>query len=86
MYDMYSGFSGNLTPRTERQLAEICRPLISNGTLIVTVLPMQQQQGSVDCSLFAISFALTVAQIVNSNSLQLKEMRHRLATFSSSIQ
>ena len=68
----YIAFSGKCVPSIERQLAEIYRPLTFNGTLTVKVLPVQQQQGSVDCGLFAISFALAAAQMVNTTSFSKK--------------
>ena len=64
MYD--SEFSGgDLSTSLTHQLALIYRPLISGEEvdphLVVHIPSVQQQQGSSDCGLYAIAFALHAA-------------------------
>ena len=60
VYD--SSFTGRLTHSTEEQLVRFYKPLAKNGALMVTMVPVQQQLGSVDCGLFAIAFAFSAAR------------------------
>ena len=65
VYD--SKYSGDLDSSLTRQLALIYRALITveedgvDPHLIVHVLPVQQQKGSSDCGVYAISFAVHAA-------------------------
>ena len=43
-------------------MVSIYKALVKNRTLMVTMVPVQQQLGSVECGLFAIAFALSAAR------------------------
>ena len=45
----------------EKQLVRIYQPTIKDGGLLVTVVPVQQQQGCKDCELFSVAFAYYAA-------------------------
>ena len=51
---------GSLSNSLSVQLAELYRPAIQDGMLMVTMVPVQQQEGSVDCGLFSIANAYTL--------------------------
>ena len=50
-------FPGSLTPSTEEQLVRLYRPAVRDSCLMVTAVPVQQQEGGVDCGLFSIAAA-----------------------------
>ena len=52
---------GSLSNSLSVQLAELYRPAIQDGMLMVIIVPVQQQEGSVDCGLFSIANAYTLA-------------------------
>ena len=43
------------------QLAELYRPAIQDGMLMVTMVPVQQQEGNVDSGFFSIANAYTLS-------------------------
>ncbi len=59
LYD--SSSTGKLTPSLERQLVQVYRPAMREGKLMVTVTPVQQQQGATDCGVYSIAAAYNVA-------------------------
>ena len=52
-----SCFNGKLTPSAEFQIAQMYSPLVQSNSLLVIVIPMQQQQGANNCGLFSIAAA-----------------------------
>ena len=59
VYDSLS--NGSLSDSLSVQLVELYHPAIQNGMLMVTLVPIQQQEGAQDCGLFCIANAYTVA-------------------------
>ena len=46
--------NGSLTDSLSLQLVELYPPALQNGMVIITLLSVQQQEGSSDCGLFSI--------------------------------
>lgn len=61
LYDSAASQSGELSPSLEKQICEIYQPAKKGGTILVTVVPVQQQEGSTSCGLYSIAAALNVA-------------------------
>ena len=59
LYDSVS--TDSLTPSLEKQMAQIYRPAIRDGQMMVTVVPVQQQKGSTDCGVYSIAAAYNAA-------------------------
>ncbi len=59
LYD--SSSTGKLTPSLERQLVQVYRPAVREGSLMVTVVPVQQQEGVTDCGVYSIAAAYNAA-------------------------
>ena len=53
--------NGSLTDSLSLQLVELYHPALWNGMLMVTLLPVQQQEETWDCGLFCIANAYSVA-------------------------
>ena len=47
-------FNGTLTPSAELQIAQLYKPLIRSNGLLMSVVPIQQQQETNNCGLFSI--------------------------------
>ncbi len=60
LYDSCS--TGKLTPSLAEQIAQVYRPAIKDGQLKVTMMPVQQQVGFVDCGLYSIAASYNAAQ------------------------
>ena len=56
-----SSFTGRLTPSLEKQLVKLYHPAVRDGKLMVTVVPVQQQEGSTDCGIYSIATAYSAA-------------------------
>ena len=54
-------FNGTLTPSAKLQIAQIYKPLIRSNDLLVSVVPIQQQQETNNCGLFSIAAAYHAA-------------------------
>ena len=79
LYD--SCFHGHkLSASIEEQLVRIYKTSVRDRVLPVTVMPVQQQTGSVDCGVFSIAFAYHAAlgENVGRTTFAQEEMRHHL--------
>ena len=56
-----SSSTGCLTPSLEKQLVELYHPAVRDGKLMVTVVPVQQQEGSTDCGIYSIATTYSAA-------------------------
>ena len=65
---------GSLSDSLSVQLVELYRPAIQNGMLMVTLLPVQQQEGTQDCGLFCIANAYSVAMGKNPATLTITKV------------
>ena len=54
-------FNGTLTPSAKLQIAQLYKPLISSNGLLVSVVPIQQQEDTNNCGLFSIAAAYHAA-------------------------
>ena len=70
-------FNGILTPSAELQIAQLYKPLIRLNGLLVSVVPIQQQQETNNCGLFSITAAYHAAVRSNIGSLTFNESRLR---------
>lgn len=59
LYDSVS--TSSLTPSLEKQMAQLYRPAIRDGLIVVTVVPVQQQSGGTDCGVYSIAAAYNAA-------------------------
>ncbi len=76
LYD--SSFQGQLTASAELQIAQMYRPLIAQHGLLLTVVPMQQQEeGSNNCGLFSIAATYHAAKRDNIAAITFNENRMR---------
>ncbi len=76
LYD--SSFQGQLTASVELQIAQMYQPLIAQHGLLLTVVPMQQQEeGSNNCGLFSIAAAYHAAKRDNIAAITFNESRMR---------
>ncbi len=57
-----SSYEGQLTPSAELQIVQMYQPLIDQHGLVMTVVPIQQQEGSNNCGLFSIAAAYHAAK------------------------
>ena len=57
----HSVSTDSLTPSLEKEMAQIYRPAIRDGRMMVTVVPVQQQKGSTDCGVYSIAAAYNAA-------------------------
>ena len=79
LYD--SCFHGHkLSASIEEQLVRIYKTSVRDCVLPVTVIPVQQQMGSVDCGVFSIAFAYhgALGENVGRTTFAQEEMRHHL--------
>ena len=70
-------FNGTLTPSAELQIAQLYKPLIGLNGLLVSVVPIQQQQGTNNCGLFSIAAAYHTAVRSDIGLLTFNESRLR---------
>ena len=70
-------FNGTLTPSAELQIAQLYKPLIGLNGLLVSVVPIQQQQGTNNCGLFSIAAAYHAAVRSDIGLLTFNESRLR---------
>ena len=75
LYDSNAG--RQLTPCLEVQLAQMYGSCQKNGQLLITQMPVQQQDNGRDCGLFAIAFAYHAAQGDDLTSLNFDSTRMR---------
>ena len=68
---------GSLSDSLSVQLVELYRPAIQNGMLMVTLLPVQQQEGTQDCGLFCIANAYSVAMGKNPRNIDYNQSTMR---------
>ena len=73
IYD--SSFNGRTPPSHEIQLGHLYQPGVKDSTFhhVVTVQPVQQQRGKVDCGLFSIALAYSAANGEDVSKLQLDQ-------------
>lgn len=73
-----SCFNGQLTASAELQIVQMYRPLIEENTLLVTVMPIQQQEpGFNSCRLFSIAAAYHAANGDSIKDITFSEQRMR---------
>ena len=61
LYLFDSCFNGTLSPSVERHIAQMYGPLITDNGLLLSVVPIQQQEGANNCGVFAIAAAYHAA-------------------------
>ena len=69
--------NGSLSDSLSVQLVELYCSAIQNGMLMVTLLPVQQQEGTQDCGLFCIANAYSVAMGKNPRNIDYDQSRMR---------
>ncbi len=78
IYLFDSCFNGTIEPSVELQIAQLYRPLVDSNSLLLTVVPMQQQEfGSNNCGLFSIAAAYHTAKGNDVKSISFNEKRMR---------
>ncbi len=70
-------FSSTLPSTLEEQIAQIYGKFQTNGAILVTRVPCQQQEGMVDCGLFSIATAYHRARGDNPGRLRLDQSQMR---------
>ena len=65
------------TTSMELQISSIYHPTSQENSLVVTVVPVQQQSGGVDCGLFAAAFAFHAASGDSLRRIQFDQSRMR---------
>ena len=78
VYLFDSLFNGTLTPSAELQIAQLYKPLIMSNGLLVSVVPIQQQQETNNCGLFSIAAAYHTAVRSDIGLLTFNESRLRV--------
>ncbi len=72
-----SSYEGQLTPSAELQIVQMYQPLIDQHGLVMTVVPIQQQEGSNNCGLFSIAAAYHAAKGNDIAAITFNENRMR---------